>query len=248
VLIPDTMAANLAALRTMFSRIGFSNDAATRLVDAQGLTSMDVIGKMDSKKVQACCYGLKKPGGQIPHPTLADTMIPDPGTRVGIVEETNLELLAFLVRHYIRVSRALQPHEVTLDLVNQIKERVDYEETWTAAPDEKPVLNNQDWYHTMEDIRNYLARTPGTTKIPLAYVVRESIEVLPSAEDPSTNYTSLDAEMIARAPHGTATYSYDNHSVWNILYDLCKQHESWTHIQPRIKTAVGHSTPYSSTT
>ena len=53
----------------------------------------------------------------------------------------------------------------------------------------------------MEAILEYLRSCPGTTKIPLAYVVRETVEVTPAGEDAATNYNTIQDEMIIRAPH-----------------------------------------------
>ena len=40
----------------------------------------------------------------------------------------------------------------------------------------------------------------GVTNIPLAYVIRESEEVPLHADDPTTNYGSLQDELIGKAP------------------------------------------------
>ena len=47
----------------------------------------------------------------------------------------------------------------------------------------------------------YLRACPGTTKIPLAYVVRDSKAVVDDNEDPPENYKTVQDEMITRAPY-----------------------------------------------
>jgi hypothetical protein len=60
----------------------------------------------------------------------------------------------------------------------------------------------------------------GRTNIPLAYVVRENVEPLNQALDPTENYTNHVDEMVARAPRGTRTYAEDNRRVFALIVDF----------------------------
>ena len=55
----------------------------------------------------------------------------------------------------------------------------------------------------MENLESYFVKCLGTTKISLAYVIRDDPNVPPTLDDPGTNYTCDIDEMVRRAPHGT---------------------------------------------
>ena len=66
-------------------------------------------------------------------------------------------------------------------------------------------------------LQAYYVKCLGTTKIPLAYVIRDDANVPPIATDPHTNYTNDIDEMVCRTPHGTPTYNTDNSAVWDVM-------------------------------
>jgi hypothetical protein len=84
----------------------------------------------------------------------------------------------------------------------------------------------------------------GTTGVPLAYVIRKKVEV-PQDPDPSTNYATVDEEMIARAPHTGAggvllqSYLVDCGAVWDIISAMCATHPSLTNIKHAAWTRNG---------
>jgi hypothetical protein len=90
----------------------------------------------------------------------------------------------------------------------------------------------------MDAIDSYLRSYLGEKKIPLAYVTREDKNVVPSVDDPATNYITVEDEMIARAPHTDptgaidATYAANNGKVWGILTDICGETNAWTWMKP----------------
>ena len=72
------------------------------------------------------------------------------------------------------------------------------EEENHKAPGSKPKIDHKNWLKTSEAIVEYLSKTLGCTKIPLAYVVRDDEDVPLHRR-----------EMIRRAPHGTPTNRVD---------------------------------------
>ena len=66
------------------------------------------------------------------------------------------------------------------------------------------------------------------SKNPLAYVIRESPEVKPTADNPFTNYNTQEDNLIASGPHlntigATVDYKADNHVVWHCIYEATKE-------------------------
>ena len=74
------------------------------------------------------------------------------------------------------------------------------------------------WIESMED---HLLQVYGRKNAPLAYVIRESKNIpaqIPDAQNGTPHadeYNSIDEQMIALSPHGTATYCQDNTTVWH---------------------------------
>ena len=139
-----------------------------------------------------------------------------------------MKLAAWFVRHKVRTSRQITPADITLQAVCAIKELRQAEESW-EAPTDPPVINYKDWPKTMEGIVEYLRACPGSTRIPLAYVVRENQEI-PEGDDPAENYASSQDEMIARAPHlvgddQTETFKADNVLVWEKISSFTREED-----------------------
>jgi hypothetical protein len=90
---------------------------------------------------------------------------------------------------------------------------------------------------TLDNIESYLSKYVGDTKVPLSYVIRDESVVIPDFDDPSANYETQQAEMVARAPHADAAgdphpvYVQDNHTVWTIISDICKTSAAWRWIR-----------------
>jgi hypothetical protein len=112
-------------------------------------------------------------------------------------------------------------------------------------PTSKPTVNEKDWAKTFEAIEEDLKSYIGETGIPLAYVTRRD-EAVPD-EDPDGGYSTVQEEMIARAPHrdenGTflPTFLADRTKVWKLLAELFETHAAWTYIKPSQRKLNGRT-------
>jgi len=52
------------AIRTLYTRMGFSVAAAQSMLDEQGLTSLDDIKVLTDQRVEALCKVIRHPGGR----------------------------------------------------------------------------------------------------------------------------------------------------------------------------------------
>jgi hypothetical protein len=112
-----------------------------------------------------------------------------------------------------------------------------YEENFKVTA-EQPVINKKDWPRTMEAIREFFGSVLGETGVPLAYVVRENVE-MPPGTDPSEGYITVAEEMIARAPHGNHTYANDSMEVWSYMANITQARDCWTYVKPAQCTKDG---------
>jgi hypothetical protein len=74
--------------------------------------------------------------------------------------------------------------------------------------------------------------------VPLAYVVRENVEI-PPGTDPSEGYITVAEEMIARALHRNQAYANDSMEVWSYMANITRAHDFWTYVKPAQRTKDG---------
>jgi hypothetical protein len=74
--------------------------------------------------------------------------------------------------------------------------------------------------------------------MPLAYVVRDNVEI-PPGTDASEGYVTVTEEMIASAPHGNQAYENDSMEVWIYMVSITRAHDCWTYVKPAQRTKYG---------
>jgi hypothetical protein len=232
--------AAIAAFRTSLRALGFSAAAATSITDDQEISSVDELKILMNADVVELCKALRRPGGTINNPQAAlrgqPNRIPNPGINVPLRAVENLKMAAYYVRHYERISRPMDPAMITLVAVRALRPLKEHEESH-EQPDEVPTFEEKDMVKTIDSIDSYLRSYLGERKVPLAYVTRQDAVVTPSVDDPPANYTTVEEEMIARAPHLdnqgniVATFAADNRKVWDILQGICRDLNGWTWIK-----------------
>ena len=234
------MAANPAGIQAALQRLGFSIDASISITEDQGLDSLEELAYMTDDKVENLCKVLRRPGGTIPNPA-GGNPLPHPGHPVSQRAEDNLQLACYFVRFRQRTSRIALADMITVENVRALRELKAWEKDHTDV--EKPEINPKDWPKTIESIEEYLRGCLGVTKIPLAYVVRETTAI--PVADPVGGYSSRQDELIARSPIVDAagnflpTYLSDRTKVWELLSDITREKECWTYVRPAQKTRDG---------
>jgi hypothetical protein len=103
-------------------------------------------------------------------------LVANPGHSVSIRAETNLKLAVLYLRHQARISRIVSPASIALTVVRRLRSTKEYEENFKVTA-EQPISNEKDWPRTMEAIREFFGSVLGETGVPLAYVVRENVEL-----------------------------------------------------------------------
>ena len=235
------MAANAIAMRNALDRIGFSAAAAAAIVNEQGIDQIEEMIILTDAEVENLCKVVRRPGGQQGQGQNAH--------QVSMRAENNLKLACYWGRHQERVSRTAEPNNITLQQIRALRHLRDAE-TNHEDPEEAPSIISSNWARTLEALEEYLRGFLGTTKVPLSYVVRENQEVLAEADDPpfgdpDSNYTTIEEEMIARAPHLNAhdvpedTFVTDRQRVWDLIAGITREHECWTHVRPAQRTRDG---------
>jgi hypothetical protein len=230
--------ADIAALRTALRRMGLSQDAAEYLTDTQGMDTLAEFRILTDDEVETLCKVLRRPGG-----TTGNPPVPHPGFAVSVRAETNLKLMCYLLRYRERTSRTIAAADISTISVRALKVHREWEMTHKDV--NPPELSDKDWPRTIEAIQEWLRGCLGTTKIPLAYVIRQDDAVTPEVDDPPTNYSTKMKELIARAPIRDANGAYtqdflaDREMVWEKLSSLTREHDCWSYVRPAQRTTDG---------
>ena len=236
-----------AVMRTTMTRIGFTEAAAQAIVDEQNIDSLDEIKQLTDDEIESLCKVLRRPGGMLP--AVGDAApVQNPSITVNQRAKNHLKLTSFYIRHQYRVSRVVTPPDITLASIRGIRDLREFESTYKPPKDDIPTINAKDWPKTMESIDKYLRSYLGEKKIPLAYVIRKTTAI-PEGADPPTVYSTIQDEMIARAPHFTTTadgtvtpdptYLVSREKVYDIISRITRDHASWTYVKPAQKSRDG---------
>jgi hypothetical protein len=110
---------------------------------------------------------------------------------VSLMAENNLKLLAFYCCFHHCTSDAIDVAGMTVKKIRAI-EALKHAEKDHKDP-EAPEIDEKDWPRTIEAMKEYFASCLGTTKIPLAYIIRKNL-----APDPAPG-TTHHARLIGRA-------------------------------------------------
>ena len=198
--------------------LGFSQAAAAAIAQDQGYDTLTAISELTDSTIIDLISTVRKPGGTIPNPAGAvPPNIPNPGIPIGHRSTTNLKLGAFVAQHYLRTSRPMNNPVQLLALQNiQSFLGLKHAEDAYTEPTAVPLLERIEKIRDhIENIDSHLLKTLGMAKTPLSYVVRLEVAVLPSLQDPPTNYGTIQEEMVARMPHTHLAYCRQHYRLGN---------------------------------
>ena len=223
------------AMKAMFARLGFNTTTCTKLVDEEGLKSLEKYRKCSLDRCKDTIKALRHPGG-----TLA-------GETVSAHAAHNLSMGYHVCNVWERTHRfgmGITDVKITGDLF----ERAERQATLEANHDNKFYLDSHlpykdsdvkvEFQAKWEEFDAELSSVRGASGIPLSYMTRQRLIPKPEADDKEDDYASIDAQMIQRAQiiktdsiamdvdeleeagpsKKTATAKLDN----NLLYDLMK--------------------------
>ena len=236
--------ANNIQVRNALVRMGFSDEASTFVVENQGYTEAAMFARLDNTAASSVCKLVRKPGGA----NAQNADAPNLGLAVSILAESNFQLMCFYLHFKQRTSRPLVLNDVTVPSVERYINRIKMEENH-KDPD-PPTLTFKNWSRTFDMIDEYLSSCLGPTKIPLAYIVCETVEPLPHDQDPANGYPNMTCELVARAPHyvqpepaegpeHTPAYHDDNTLVFMKLSAMLRDKDCWSFMSKSVKTKDG---------
>ena len=207
--------------------------ASLPLLNAEGINAVADLVDYDKDTILQVAENLKRPGDRIPNPdpdAPAGATIPRPPYTFGAKSQKRLGAACDIVCYYETVGRPLTAANMRYTTIIR-----NFAEQWKALNDRKgeeievpkvtrslPVLK---WVEAFQD---FLHRKIGARGIPLAYVVRETVQVPPIVPPLATDrphsimYGSVEAELIARASHDHPLFRDDNSSVYYLLEEALR--------------------------
>jgi hypothetical protein len=233
-------------MRAMFERLGLNTGAASSLEgNHHGINTLEEVVFINDKDIDSLVKQLRRPGGMIAGPTIVGgatqgapiPIVANPGHSVSIRAGTNLKLAVFYLRHQAWISRIVLPASIVLTVVRRLCSTKEYEENFKVTV-EQPIINEKDWPRTMEVVREFFGSFLVESGVPLAYVVRENVEI-PPGTDPSEGCITVAEEMISHAPHGNQAYENDSMEVWSYMANITRAHDCWTYVKPAQRTKDG---------
>ena len=206
--------------------IGFSLQASNALTTDQGITLQSLLSLTDDD-ITIVCQAIRKPGGEIRR---GARNVPNPGIPVNALAEKRLKLVRFMMEHHTyRINHTLSPGDITIAAVNSAAQLQNILKSH-VEPTELPVLDSHEQMHKfLTNMEDTLTPYLGCKLVPITYVVRLNENPPPEATDPSANYSTVQLEMVARAPHNETvngivqkclSYSTDNQRLVTLLKQM----------------------------
>ena len=166
--------ADVVALSTALTRLGFSAKAYGFITEDQGLDKLDELKVLTNDEIESLCKVVWRPGGTVPNPNTGGPGQPatlsNPGEQVLLRAELNLKLACYYLRFKDQTSCVVGPPEINLVIFRELRNHRYWEKFHKDV--DAPELSLQDWSRNIESIEEWLQGCLGVSKIPLAYVVR----------------------------------------------------------------------------
>ena len=246
--------------------IGLNAETAREVVDVHGIDTMKKLADLTRQDVAELAQVIRKQKVAMVAP-LPDRYMNFPASSVRYVY-----LAAVIARNMERVSRNVVPADLLTimqdrDLLEMHEQQIDIEknqdntlgETYFAPLTDK-IVNDKGFKTWDENARRALEEIRGEASgTPLAYLVRRNIHPLPEAQQPGSDFDTLDEQLIARKPiikHGRRNESdedceaagsawkrpevnADNRKLHALIVKAVESTSMLVHIEPTMNTKDG---------
>ncbi len=239
----------------LVSVCGFTADATKEITKNQGYDELDEFYLLDDKGVDTLCSIVRKPHALASGSTS--------GHAVSNLAQESLKLAIFAMKHFKRVSGKIDLDSLTKKEIIVFNQQRQMELTFKNKTKGFAQATFKDLAKTFEMVMEQLEHACRVSGIILAYVPHKNLIPLDDDEDPPTNYPSLDAKAIARAPilekhvalPGQSakaialleenrpfcdTFHINMVTVLNILFEMFGQTPAWLHAIQTKKEKNGH--------
>ena len=210
-------------LNTVLTGLGFSELTANYIVTDQRIDTLATLAEIRQGAATQLANNIRQDGQENGS---------NPGIKVNGVTLDALLVYAFYLRYQQCVQRTPVRDNIGEILVH-FRQLLEVEQT-RSEPKALPKIDERDWHGTIHRIEEYLKACRGVKGAPLAYVVREKVD-LPgqgtAVNEPDGPYENETAEMIRRTAHQGTYFSGDNEKVVQILGQITDGHACSAHVR-----------------
>jgi hypothetical protein len=171
---------------------GFTADAAKEITKNQGYDELDEFYLLNDKGINTLCSIVRKP-----HTSASGSTS---GHAISNLAQEHLKLAIFTMKHFKRMLRKIDLGSLTKKDIITFSQQHQMELTFKNKTKGFAQATFKDLAKTFETVTEQLEHARGVSGVMLAYVLCKNLIPLDEDKDPPTNYLSLDAEAIARAP------------------------------------------------
>ena len=157
-------------MRSLFTRMGCTNQAANAIVDDQGINQLHELHYLTDTDIETLCKNVKHPGGV----GAGNGGGANLGHMISHWAEMNIKLAAYWYSE--KISHPRIGADVTVPVVRSIHALQDAEGTYDDPS--APTIDDQNWPRTFHAINEYFWNSFSMTNIPLVYVTREHAELM----------------------------------------------------------------------
>ena len=203
------------ATRAALTRLGMVGAVATYCTDSIGLDSLDEWRDLDmDNHFKELTKNLRTPGGG------------HPGFEVSVVLVNKLKILRLGLKYNQKVQRTVNAVDVNQLWITNHKFVLAHKlkaKDKQADDDNLPKITMADWAKNKEVILLHFSEVYGEDDIPLGYLLRDDVAVLPEAADPQVGYDNdHDKELIRRTAHTGEAYRNNNKTLCRLLKKICE--------------------------
>ena len=176
----------------------------------------------DDEGIKTLCSSVRKPGGLVDDPNDPNCQVMDPGFNIPVICEKRLKWAAYGAKIYTMIGRPISHDALNRDRLKEFEKHFILLEEH-EDPVKLPIVSKTfGIIKAMDLVPSHLRDRLGSCKVPLSYIIRDSVQppVLQQLQEGSCdglNYESLSEELIERAPHVGSEYVEDNTKVFQIL-------------------------------
>ena len=232
-----------AAFRTALTRIGLNAAAAQAFTDS-GVDTLEGLLFFTPKETKEMVSALQKQYS-------ADNNI-----HFSHIFAIRLSIVCWYFRRQRTMGIEADAATINMALVDAAKEQKQIEDNRREHVEDVKTIEKMvkwsDWPNFEAAFDTWLMNKRGVTDAPLAYVTREQVAV----GDPNAHYETMEERMIALTPHGTESYTSDNHAVFEELISLVSTftiahneikgltrtrngREAWNRLKEKFNGAIG---------
>jgi hypothetical protein len=204
-------------------------------MELQGLTSFATLRSKNDAKIDKVIGAMRRPGGAI---NAANTRA-NLGVTVSEHLGDQLKELAYGLRHCVRVQILFDPEthdEAWFDRLREFRE-IEESPIKSAAPAGK-MTNSAKARESLDDVLRDCDGIRGCDGARLSRCLREN--EAPS-EAPAGGWTSIEAELIARAPLSGEKYHNDNRAVYGVDPSIFGNTVANAYVKPYERTQGGQA-------